>query len=77
MSAEKKKPSSSGAIVRDKVACIRATGADLVICNDGGCTMNIAGGCRREGVEVQFKHIIEMVDAAMARRTSAPEGVAS
>lgn len=57
----------SGAIVRDKVACIKATGADLVICNDGGCTMNIAGACRRAGLDLTFRHLIEIVDQAMSR----------
>jgi L-lactate dehydrogenase complex protein LldE len=63
----------SGSIVRDKVACIKATGADLVICNDGGCTMNIQGAARREGLDLTFKHVIEMLDEAMTGRQ--PAGV--
>lgn len=55
----------SGAMVRDKVACIKATGADLLICNDVGCTMNIIGACRREGFHIQAKHIAQMLDEAM------------
>ncbi len=65
----------SGAMVRDKVANIRKTGANLLIINDGGCTMNIAGACRREGFEIKVMHIAEILDAAMAaaerRRLSA------
>lgn len=53
------------AMVDDKLTCIRATGADLVVCNDGGCTMNIAGAARRQGLEVQFKHVAQMLDQAM------------
>ena len=56
----------SGAMVKDKVACIKATGARMLICNDGGCTLNIAGACRREGVDVEIRHIAELLDAAMA-----------
>jgi L-lactate dehydrogenase complex protein LldE len=56
----------SGAIVREKVKCIRATGAELVICNDGGCTMNIQGACRRAGLNLEFRHIMQILDEAMA-----------
>jgi L-lactate dehydrogenase complex protein LldE len=55
----------SGAMVRDKVACIKATGAQLLICNDGGCTMNMIGACRREGFQIEAKHIAQMLDEAM------------
>lgn len=55
----------SGAMVRDKVACIKATGARTLICNDGGCTLNIVGACRREGVDIEAVHIAQMLDAAM------------
>ncbi len=57
----------SGPMVRDKVACIRRTGADVLVINDGGCTMNIAGACRREGVDIRVLHIAEILDQAMAR----------
>ncbi|MGQ9652197.1 MAG: (Fe-S)-binding protein [Phycisphaerae bacterium] len=64
----------SGAIVWEKVKCIKATGAHLVICNDGGCTMNIQGACRRAGLDVEFRHIMQILDEAMTaslRRTTA------
>lgn len=51
----------SGAMVRDKVACIRATGAPVVVSNEGGCTMNISGSCRREGLDVRFLHLAEII----------------
>lgn len=56
----------SGALVQDKVACVRATGAKTLICNDGGCTLNIAGACRREGMDIEIRHIAQMLDQAMA-----------
>lgn len=56
-----KYPDISGTMVRDKVACIAATGAQTVISNDAGCTMNISGSCRREGAGVAFKSLAEII----------------
>jgi L-lactate dehydrogenase complex protein LldE len=55
----------SGAMVRDKVDCIKATGADTLICNDGGCTLNIIGALHREGVNIRVFHVASMLDEAM------------
>ncbi len=55
----------SGAMVRDKIACIQATGADLLMVNDGGCAMNIAGAFNRAGVSMRIMHIAEILDQAM------------
>jgi L-lactate dehydrogenase complex protein LldE len=55
----------SGAMVQDKVACVKATGADTLVCNDGGCTLNIAGALHRMGVNIQVKHVASMLDEAM------------
>ncbi|HXE55284.1 MAG TPA: (Fe-S)-binding protein [Tepidisphaeraceae bacterium] len=60
-----KYPAISGAIVEDKVQCIAKTGAQTLICNDAGCTMNISGMCHRDGVAVQTKHIAELIAEAM------------
>lgn len=60
-----KYPAISGAIVEDKVNCIAATGAQTLICNDAGCTMNIAGMCHRRGLSVQTRHIAELIAQAM------------
>lgn len=51
----------SGTMVRDKVRCLQATGADTVVSNDAGCTMNISGTCQRDGVPLQFMHIAEIL----------------
>lgn len=56
-----KYPQISGAMVRDKAQCIAATGAPVCVSNDAGCTMNIAGTCRREGVDVAFKSLAEII----------------
>lgn len=55
----------SGAMVQDKIACVKATGADTLICNDGGCTLNIIGALHREGVDIKTLHIASMLDQAM------------
>jgi L-lactate dehydrogenase complex protein LldE len=56
-----KYPQISGGMVRDKVACIRATGAPTVVSSEPGCTMNMAGACRREGVGTDFKSLPEII----------------
>lgn len=56
----------SGSMVRDKIACIKATGATLLVCNDGGCSMNIGGAARREGLDIEIRHIAQLLDQAMS-----------
>jgi L-lactate dehydrogenase complex protein LldE len=60
-----KYPSISEAIVDDKVRCIEKTAAQTTICNDAGCTMNIAGMCHRKGVKTNVKHIAEVMAEGM------------
>lgn len=56
-----KYPDISGAMVRDKVADIRSTGADMVISSEPGCTMNIAGACRRQACDTAFLSLPEII----------------
>lgn len=56
-----KYPQISGAMVRDKVDCVKRSGADVLVCNDGGCSLNITGSLHREGVPVTTKHIAEII----------------
>ena len=60
-----KYPAISGAIAEDKVQCIAATGAQTTICNDAGCTMNIAGMCHRKSVPMRFQHLAEVMADAL------------
>jgi L-lactate dehydrogenase complex protein LldE len=60
-----KYPQISGAMVEDKVNCIAASGAETLICNDAGCSMNISGLCHRRGVKTETKHIAELIADAM------------
>jgi L-lactate dehydrogenase complex protein LldE len=60
-----KYPEISGAIVEDKVNCIAATKAQVAVCNDAGCTMNISGMCHRHNIDTRVKHIAELMAEAM------------
>ena len=56
-----KYPHISGAILQDKIDCIKKSGADVVVASDAGCLMHIAGGLSRQGVEVRTMHIAEVL----------------
>jgi L-lactate dehydrogenase complex protein LldE len=60
-----KYPAISGAIVEDKANCIAATDAETLVCNDAGCTMNIAGMLHRRNQPTQVKHLAELMADAM------------
>lgn len=54
-------PEISAGMVHDKVEAIRATGADTVVCNDGGCWLNIEGACERAGLDLRFVSAAEIL----------------
>ncbi len=51
----------SGAMVADKTAALRATGASQVISQDCGCLMNIGGAFDRQGNGPRTRHIAEFL----------------
>ena len=51
----------SNAIVEKKTANIEASGADMLLAGDLGCLMNMAGKLKREGKNVQARHIAEVL----------------
>ena len=67
-------PEVSGTMARDKAACIARTGADVLLVNDTGCAMNIAGTCRRGGAKVQVRHIAELIEQAIDHSAKRPAG---
>ncbi len=69
-----KYPEISGAMVQDKVDCIRRSGAAALLCNDGGCTLNIAGRMHREGLRMPTKHIAEIIAEGLGLMSVEPEG---
>lgn len=73
-----KYPEISGAMVKDKVSSIRATRASTIVSSEPGCTMNIAGACRRYGLGIAFKSLPEIIAEGlglMEREDSPPEAI--
>ncbi|MFD1708865.1 (Fe-S)-binding protein [Siminovitchia sediminis] len=52
----------SSAMVDEKVAHIKETGADILVGGDCGCLMNIGGRIKREGLPIQVMHIAEVLN---------------
>lgn len=72
-----KYPDISGAMVRDKVADIKATGAATIVSSEPGCTMNIQGACRRYGCDISFRSLPELIAESLGLlpRDGTPRGV--
>jgi L-lactate dehydrogenase complex protein LldE len=51
----------SGAMLADKVGCIRATGAEVCTAGDNSCLMHIGGGLRRARAPVRALHLAEIL----------------
>ncbi len=56
-----KQPAISAAMVTDKIADIRGTGAGRVLSGDCGCLMNITGAMERGKVGIQGQHIAQFL----------------
>lgn len=50
-------PEISGAMLREKLAQLSATGAAQVICNEAGCALQMMGGAHRAGLPLRFRHV--------------------
>jgi L-lactate dehydrogenase complex protein LldE len=57
-------PEISGSLVDDKMNCVLASGADVVVSTDTGCLMNIGGRLHRAGHAIRVEHIAEFLDRA-------------
>jgi L-lactate dehydrogenase complex protein LldE len=55
----------SGAMLRDKVERIDATGAEVVTACDASCLMHIGGGLEKRSSKVRPKHLAEIIDEAL------------
>jgi len=60
-------PDLGGRIGRDKVAAVRAVGADAVTTPNPGCMMQIGAGLRLEGAPVGVAHPVEILDESYRR----------
>jgi L-lactate dehydrogenase complex protein LldE len=56
-----KYPDISNRMVSDKLANIQASGAATLLAGDLGCLLNMAGKLSREGVNVQVRHVAEIL----------------
>lgn len=56
-----KQPELSGALAKDKADAVRRAAAPALVCNDAGCSMNIEGACRRDGVNVRMLTTAEVI----------------
>lgn len=52
----------SGAILAEKVRNIQNTGADVLVANDSGCLMHIAGALERQGSKIKPLHLAQLLD---------------
>ncbi|MGH7449282.1 MAG: heterodisulfide reductase-related iron-sulfur binding cluster, partial [Longimicrobiales bacterium] len=66
-------PELGGRILSDKVAAIRATGADAVLTPNPGCMMQIGAGLLLAGADTVVLHPIEILDESY-RRAAAEAG---
>ncbi len=58
----------SGAMLKDKLDNIEASGAEVVTACDSSCLMHIRGGLQRRGSGVKAVHIAELVAAGLEGR---------
>lgn len=56
-------PEVSGAILGNKLARIRESGADALVACDAGCLMQIEAGARRAGERVRVLHLAELLSS--------------
>ncbi len=61
-----KYPDISGAMLREKLDCVEASGADVLAACDASCLMHIGGGLLRRGSSTRTAHIAELIADAMA-----------
>jgi L-lactate dehydrogenase complex protein LldE len=61
-----KNPETSSAILDDKVDAVVETGAELVTAVDMSCLMQIGGALSRRGLDVQARHLAEILGAEPA-----------
>lgn len=62
-----KYPEISGKMVGDKTSDIKQTGAKMLLAGDMGCLMNMAGKLKREGSDIEVRHVAEVLaDMTMA-----------
>lgn len=54
-------PHISAAMLDDKLSRIAESGAQVLVANDCGCLMHIAGGAHRKGLALKTRHLAEVL----------------
>ncbi len=55
-------------LLDDKMADVRATGATTVVTVNPGCMAQVEAGFRREGLQGEVLHVVELLDRAYRAR---------
>ncbi len=63
-------PGVSGAMLRDKLDALTASGATQVVCNEAGCTLHLSGGAHRRALPLRFVHVAELMAEALDLKTA-------
>ena len=59
-----KYPEISNEMVSAKVESVKQSGASLLLAGDLGCLMNMAGKLKRQGLEIEARHVAEVLAGA-------------
>jgi L-lactate dehydrogenase complex protein LldE len=54
-------PEVSVAMAEDKLRAVAETGAEIIVANDSGCLMHLAGAIHRRGLPLQTMHLAELL----------------
>ncbi|MEP7271852.1 MAG: heterodisulfide reductase-related iron-sulfur binding cluster [Acidobacteriota bacterium] len=60
-------PEMSEQLLSEKIAKVKATGAELLVTANPGCHMQLGAGIRRFGADCQVVHVVEMLDESYRR----------
>ncbi|MHC4109192.1 MAG: hypothetical protein ACYSTY_14015, partial [Planctomycetota bacterium] len=63
----------SNTMLADKIESINESGAELLVCDEAGCRLNIAGGLHRRGSSVRVAHTAELIAEALGLALPDPE----
>jgi glycolate oxidase iron-sulfur subunit len=63
-------PDISNQVLEQKMDHVVATGAKTVVASNPGCTMQMVYGARRRGVDLQFAHVVDLLDRAYGHSPS-------
>ena len=58
-------PEISASMASDKLNDALACGADMLVAGDLGCLLSLAGRASREGIDLEFRHVVELLQARL------------